>query len=167
MVAAPGAGVGVVAPTVGTSPTVVARSATGVSAVVLVVLVALVAGRAGGLPAARCGALAADAGAAVPLSGLAAAVLPSCWRVAGAWAAGCAAIWDVAGAAWEAVAFVAAGCTAHAASGIRNTDANSAPAPPLRMRASKLAGADAWAVASYEVAGGQAGARVDIIYSIF
>ena len=72
-----------------------------------------------------------------------------------------------AGAAWGAAVPEAAGCTAHAASGIRNTDANSAPAPPLRMRASKLAGADTWAVAMYEIAGGQAGARVDIIYSIF
>jgi hypothetical protein len=161
MVAAPGVGVGVVAPTVGTSPTVVARSATGMSGVVLV---ALVAGRADVLPVVACGALAEGAGAVVPLCWLAAAALSSCRRTAGA-----AGAWTGAGAgtAWDAGAPVAAGCTAHAASGIRNTDANSAPAPPLRKLASNRTGADAWAVAMYEIAGGQAGARVDIIYSIF
>jgi hypothetical protein len=67
----------------------------------------------------------------------------------------------------ETGAGAAAGCTAHAASGIRNTDANSAPAPPLRKLANNRTGADTWAVAVYKIAGGQAGARVDIIYSIF
>jgi hypothetical protein len=175
MLATPGVGVGVVAPTVGTSPTVVARSATGVFGAAG----CKPAGRvAAGRDAARWGvadAGAEDAAGAVSACWLAAV---SCWRAAGAgvadwgpadWlAAGrLAAGWLAAGADCGMGAFVAAGWTAQAASGIRNTDASSAPAPPLRMRASKWPGNETWPVAAYDVERGQAGARVDIIYSIF
>jgi hypothetical protein len=153
MVATPGAGVGVVAATVGTSPTVVARSATGGAEGVVVDGAGVLVGELAGAGAAGTWACAA--------------LLPSCWRGAMADAccagcAGCAAAGVAAG-----VAPVAAGGTAHAASGIRSKDASSAFAPPLRRRADSRTGRGTWAAASYWVAGGQAGARVDIIYSIF
>jgi hypothetical protein len=54
-----------------------------------------------------------------------------------------------------------------AASGIRKDAASNALAPPLRRQVDNRAGAIAWPMVSYWIAGGQAGARVDIIYSIF
>jgi hypothetical protein len=95
----------------------------------------------------------------------------SCWRAAGAGVAGWSdtwvGAWLAAGAACGVAALVAAGWTAQAASGIRNADAINAPAPPLRMRASKWPAGETWGFASYDVEKGQAGARVGIIYSIF
>ena len=62
---------------------------------------------------------------------------------------------------------VLAGCIAQAASGSSKLDASSAPAPPRAMRTDQLSGRTTRVLAAEEVAGGQAVARVDIIYSIF